>query len=120
MVTFELSRLNIGEAMDLTTGVFTAPRPGTYFFTFTAMHADDGNYAKYFNVQIQLNGVAVGTAYNFLNSDTRDDIPVTLQATLQLQTNDKITLYKNSGFMADGDTHLTHFTGMLLEEELSL
>jgi len=116
VVTFNVARLNIGGAMNLGTGVFTAPRRGTYFFTFTALHADDRKQSKGFAVCLQLNGVNVGIATNFIQSGSNDDIPASLQATLQLNVNDRITLYKSSGILLMADT----FTGMLLDEELSL
>lgn len=121
VVTFDLSRLNTGGAMDLATGVFTAPRSGTYFFTFTAVHADDRNTGKPLDIEIQLNGVVVGTARNYLEGSSKDDIPATLQSTLQLQANDQIRLYMRDGVLDEyNGGHDTHFTGMLLEEELSL
>ena len=107
--------------MDLATGVFTAPRPGTYFFTFTAVHADDGNYNKPIDVEMQLNGVVVGTARNWLEPSSKDDIPATVHSTLKLETNDKIRLYLRDGVLVEySGGHDTHFTGMLLEEELPL
>jgi hypothetical protein len=34
-ITFELAWMNVGLGMNLTSGIFTAPRAGTYFFSFT-------------------------------------------------------------------------------------
>ncbi len=103
--------------MNLATGVFTAPRRGTYFFTFTGLQNDDSKTGKVFSVYLQLNGVSIGQARNYVNS--LEDIPGSLQATLQLNANDQITLYKSSGIL-DEAGQTTHFTGMLLDEELSL
>ena len=35
-IPYELTRLNIGGAMNLTTGIFTVPTNGRYFFSFAA------------------------------------------------------------------------------------
>lgn len=119
VIPFQQSRLNIGGAMNLATGVFTAPRRGTYFFTFTALHNDDSKASKVFAVYLQLNGANIGVARNYIEPGSLEDIPASLQATLQLNVNDRITLYKSSGYL-DESGQTTHFTGMLLDEELSL
>jgi hypothetical protein len=36
-IPFDVAVVNEGNAMDLTTGKFTAPRPGIYFFSFAAV-----------------------------------------------------------------------------------
>ncbi len=36
MITFDVENVNVGDAMNFTSGVFTVPVTGTYFFTFTA------------------------------------------------------------------------------------
>ncbi len=36
-IPFEIDVVNDGNAMDLTTGIFTAPKTGTYFFDFSAV-----------------------------------------------------------------------------------
>ncbi len=60
-IPFELERLNIGGAMNGTTGKFKAPRKGVYFFAFNGIAvittAEGG-----MNVALMLNGKEVGRA----------------------------------------------------------
>jgi hypothetical protein len=118
--------MNEGNAMDLKTGKFTAPRPGIYYFSFTG-HARISNSSPYFFYSsLYLNGYIVGTSFV---SEERDVInkfsPLTVQATLNLKTGDQvwvgINYYGLSSYLSalhdDGD-HMTHFTGFLLEEDI--
>ena len=43
IISFEFARLNEGEAMNLTSGTFTAPVPGIYHFEFSAQK--DGSHS---------------------------------------------------------------------------
>jgi len=53
--------LNIGGPMDLTTGIFTAPVPGKYFFSFSATKGNNINYGT--EVHLYHNNELVGAAY---------------------------------------------------------
>jgi hypothetical protein len=82
-IPFEVTRINVGNAMKPSTGVFTAPRPGKYFFTFSGI----ANLAdSYF--ELHLNGVLLGTAHSAENHDVFSH-----HATLQLSQGDQIRLF---------------------------
>ena len=50
-------RLNRGGVMNLTSGIFTASRPGTYFFSFSGIGSDLG----WVHPGLYLNGNFIGT-----------------------------------------------------------
>ncbi|XP_046456487.1 uncharacterized protein LOC124203727 [Daphnia pulex] len=125
-IPFDLQAMNEGNAMDLKTGKFTAPRPGIYYFSFTG-HARISNSSPYhFYSSLYLNGYIVGSSFV---SEERDAInkfsPLTVQATLNLKMGDQVWVqiqyYGLSSYLYslhdDGD-RLTHFTGFLLEEDI--
>ena len=115
-VPFEVEILNIGGAMNLTSGVFTAPRPGIYHFSLTGLgkHTSSG----YLDVGLSLNGGLVGRAH--ANSDIAGYRTFSLQSTLRLKTGDRIwasIISFSSTVWHDNSDHYTHFTGWLSQED---
>ena len=106
--------------MNAASGIFTAPKTGIYFFSFSGL----GSSKSATFPQLYLNGILIGSGWadNIGSSDGADDIPTfTLQSTVQLNAGDQISLKLDSGgtgFLWDDGNHYTHFTGWLLQEDL--
>jgi hypothetical protein len=60
-IPFDVVVVNEANAMDLTTGIFTAPRPGIYFFSFAAVVRLYSSSAVDFSSRIYLNGNIIGS-----------------------------------------------------------
>jgi hypothetical protein len=118
---FELALVNKGNAMNLTTGKFTAPRSGIYFFSFTGHAKFPTSSSKlYFGCSLYLNKVKIGSSF-IQEANTVDDQrdTLTFQSTLNLKSNDQVWVEVwTTMFLHDNDNHYTHFTGFILEEEI--
>ncbi len=110
--------------MDLTSGIFTAPRPGIYFFSFTGLAYFPASSSRvYLGVGLILNGGLIGTGYvREENTASSQDSPLTVQSTLNLKKGDQvwveIWLQRGTVSLVDSSAHFTHFTGFMLEEEI--
>lgn len=141
-IPFDVAVVNIGNAMNLTSGIFTAPRAGTYFFTFTGL-AEFPTYSSllYLGIDLYLNDNLIGRGFvEDVNTTAGQFSPVTLQSTLNLQPGDRLWLAIDSlppvfdervahrqkrmlptkgVVLFDDSRHFTHFTGWMLEEDIS-
>ena len=112
-IPYEVERLNIGGAMNLASGVFTAPVSGRYQFNFVALA-----YAARTEVSLRLNEGRIGSGHGYSLEDT-----LAITATVALQKNDRIDTYLDQGSIYDAgfyNGYYTQFTGILLEEDLVL
>ena len=111
VINYQREVFNIGGAMNLTSGVFTAPVSGWYQFNFVAKA-----YADRTHVHLSLNGVFISTGQGWGQYDN-----VAMTATVYLRKNDRVDTWLYRGEIEDvSNTYYTQFTGILLEEDLVL
>ncbi|EFX65567.1 C1q and tumor necrosis factor-related protein-like protein 3 [Daphnia pulex] len=121
-IPFESETLNIGGAMNITTGKFTAPRKGVYFFAFNGVSIL--NQYGFVNLDLMVNGVQIGRAQCDSKVSGGEWETLTLQSTIELKAGDLVWLQilnLQGAFLQDQNPgHLTHFSGWMLQEYLSL
>jgi len=112
-VPFDRILMNQGNGLSTSNkGVFTAPRAGIYHFTFKGNTRFNINF---FIIEIRHNGVVVG--------DTTTNVALLhVHATLKLKAGDRVYLFKTTAgeLFTDFETPDTHFSGWLMEEDVSL
>ena len=82
-MSFDVEILNVGGAMNSTSGIFTAPWDGIYSFSFTGLAWLPASSSRIrLIVQMYLNGNAIGNGY--ADEDAEDDEDVFLPMDTQL------------------------------------
>ncbi len=122
-IPFDIEKLNVGRAMDLKTGVFTAPVPGIYYFAFSAVKDESPDHLI---ISLRLNGKEQGRAYSELFNQNKSlsintKATLSLTASLYLKAKDQVNIFieNNTGVLFDTKvSQHTHFTGWLVNEEL--
>lgn len=109
-IPYNIAKLNLGNAMNLATGVFTVPTSGRYFFTLSGISQVTLGSTR---VYLFVNDIDVASSFAMDKFDT-----YALQATLDLKAGDLVTTYLGEGSVGDGAYMNMHFTGLLLEEDL--
>lgn len=117
VLPFQIERSNVGGGMNIRTGIFTAPRAGTYVFNFGGIKRDRPRYVNIFLHHNETNRVA-----SVYGSQHEGYFTMSLQSILQLKVGDSVKLVVESshgGGIFDDKDMTTHFSGFLLDEELS-
>ena len=128
-IPFDVERVNLGKAMELT--FFRAPRKGTYFFSFSGLASFPETTSPdraHLGIGLYMVGISIGRVQTEeSNSVANQFSPLSLQLTLDLEQDANIWLQidiMSSGAVLYDDTtcegggHWTHFTGWMLEEEI--
>ena len=116
VLPFQIERSNVGRGMNIGTGVFRAPRAGTYMFHFSGIKRDE---AKYVNVYLHVNDAErVASVYG---SQHQGYFTLSLSSILHLKAGNSVKLVVESaagGGLYDDKDMTTHFSGFLIEEDL--
>ncbi|XP_061566438.1 complement C1q-like protein 4 [Cololabis saira] len=102
---------NVGDAYNQSTGIFTAPVAGIYYFTFF-YHAGGGHRVS---LKLMKNGCTVVTAYDHQTAHDGADNGANA-VFLQLQQGDKVYISLGANTQVWGNDEITTFSGFLLSQ----
>lgn len=119
IIPFQGTRLNIGNGMNATTGIFTAPIAGVYAFHFNGFkHKPYDNLISGQNgaviIGFYVNDQHMGRAEAGLNTDFGT---LSYSTVAQLRVRDQVKLMLTYGILHDSSVAHTRFSGALLHED---
>ena len=130
-IPFDVERVNLGKAMELT--FFRAPRKGTYFFSFSGLASFPETTSPdraHLGIVLYFGGISIARVQTEESNTVANQFSsLSLQLTLELGKDENIWLQidiMSSGAVLYDDTtsegggHWTHFTGWMLEEEITV
>lgn len=121
VIPFQKEILNIGNAMNTSSGIFTAPVSGTYYFAFSALKLDAATPNTY--IFFQKNGVTLTATYSNNVNGNLEYNTLGTQILLNLKAGDYVNLYLNSGALFDSSAvqdSYTVFSGWLESQDLAV
>ena len=110
-ITYNQIWENVGDGLDITTGIFTCPVDGTYKFTFTADAYDVG----YDSAEVLLNGVRQFLIYSEIDGNHHSNLSHTW--TFTLKQNDIVNLRVFDGELYINVNFRITFTGYMILAE---
>ena len=109
-MVFDEAIINVGQAYNAKTGIFTAPVSGIYAFFLSQMGPNNNHNDIY--LIITKNGATLDTVYAEGRTDSNDQ--GSSQVTTHMAAGDKVWVRQNGGEAVRGG-YWTIFTGYLLQ-----
>ncbi len=114
VLKFNFQLMNLGNAMNMSTGVFTGPVSGVYQFSFSI--SKYGLSPNELYVHLRHNSKKIGVSIS--NAGIFSGLS-SFQSVIALKKGDRVDLYKEKGRIQDDVPRCNHFSGMLLHEDLT-
>ncbi|XP_046641139.1 uncharacterized protein LOC124326393 [Daphnia pulicaria] len=124
-IPFERVLNNVGNAMNVDTGIFTAPVTGTYFFAVSGMvyFPSSPTSRQEIGLALYSNGNEIGLALANEVGTIEQFGTYDMESTLNLKSGDQVWLaikYKSTDtYVFDNFQHQNHFTGWLLQQDFN-
>ena len=107
-IPYDTAITNIGGGMDLSSGIFTAPIAGLYYFSFTGLA---GNAPT--QIGLFLNEDYLANTWSF-----QHQIGLKLHSIVNLKEGDQVSVRLNGGRLKEDKSRYTNFIGMFLGSDI--